>query len=163
MSFKTHEDASRVAASLRGPDLQLQKVSRRDAAAADELPEIVYDDIDDLSSDNVAKGTLVGGAIGAGSGLFFLGIPGLNIAAPIAGMLAGAWIGAVSGIDETMRGIDLPTQQEYQQMLAEGKSFLVITGSESERIRFGNKMNELGAEMVHQHPPVLSAVREPSS
>lgn len=36
--FESSEEASRVAASMRKPDLQLQRVSRRNPAATDELP-----------------------------------------------------------------------------------------------------------------------------
>lgn len=157
--FETHEDASRVAASLRGPDVQVRKVSRNDPAAPDQLPEIVYEDLDQVQGHNVAKGTMLGGAIGFGSGLIFLAVPGLNVAAPIAGGLVGAWIGGVAGIDEAKRGVELPNAEDYRQMLAAGKSFVVIAGDESTRAEYGKKMAELGAEEVHQHPPIGQVIR----
>lgn len=157
--FSTQEDASRVAASLRGPDMKVQKVSRSDPAAPNSLPEIVFDEIEEVGSDNVAKGLMLGGAIGAGSGLLLLAIPVLNITAPIAGAVAGAWIGGVAGIDEANRGIELPNQEDYRRMLVEGKSFVVIAGDESERKKLGIRMTELGAEDVYQHPPINQVVR----
>lgn len=157
--FPTHESASQVAASLRGPDLQVRKISRNDPTAPDDLPQIVYDEIENVDAGNVVTGAATGGAIGLGSGLLMIGIPGLNIAAPIVGAIAGAWIGGVAGVDESVRGIELPNREDYQRMLQEGKSFVVIAGTESQRIEYANKMEELGAEAIHQHPPVGHAIR----
>lgn len=157
--FDHHEDASRVAASLRGPDINLQKVSVADPGSPSQLPEIVYEDIDDISTSNIADGAMLGGAIGAGSGLLLLGIPILNVAAPIAGALAGAWIGSVAGIDEASRGIRLPDEDDYRQMLKEGKSFVVIAGDEATRMDYGHQMVELGAKDLFQHPPVQQSIR----
>lgn len=157
--FNSPDDASRVAASLRGPELKLQRVSRNDPAATDDMPTIVYDDIEQVETKDMTNGILQGGAIGAGSGLLLLGVPGLNIAAPIAGALVGMFIGGVAGIDEAIRGIELPNESDYQRMLVAGKSFVVIARDESARIDLANKMSELGAEEVHQHPPVLQTVR----
>lgn len=162
--FDTHEEASRVAASLRGPEMRVQKISRADPATPNSLPEIVYDDIENVGIDNIADGAILGGAIGAGSGLLLLALPiigagALAMAAPFAGGLAGAWIGSVAGIDEANRGIELPNQEDYRRMLADGKSFVVIAGDESKRTEYGNKMTGLGAEDVHQHPPIRQMVR----
>lgn len=157
--FDSHENASRVAASLRGPDMKVQKVSRTDPGAPDQMPEIVYDEIEDINSASIANGALLGGAIGAGSGLLLLAVPVLNVAAPIAGAVAGAWIGAVAGIDEANRGIMLPNQEDYRQMLAQGKSFVVIAGDEAKRAKYENLMVELGAKDTHQHPPINQVIR----
>ncbi len=161
--FRSHDDANRVAASLRGPDLNVQRVSRTDPAAPNQMPEIIYDEIREVDSSNITNGAMMGGAIGAGSGLLLFAIPGLNVAAPIVGALAGAWIGGIAGIDEAHRGIELPNQSDYRQMLAEGKSFVVISGNEAKRNEYGMKMLELGAEDIHQHPPVGQLVRTPDA
>ncbi len=161
--FADPDEASRVAASIRSPELNLQRVSRRNPSATDEMPDIVYDDIEQLSSSDVAKGALQGGAIGAGSGLLLMGVPVLNLLAPLAGALAGGFIGAVAGVDEANRGIRLPDLKDYQRKLAEGKSIIVISGDEATRLKCENKMKELGAEATFQHPPVLQAVRHPST
>ena len=145
--FGNHQDASRVAASLRGPETKLQKISRRDPASPDQLPEIVYENIEEIGSDDIASGALLGGAIGAGSGLLLMALPaatvGLAIAAPFAAGLAGAWIGAVAGVDEANRGIELPNQDDYQRLLADGKSFVVIAGDEAKRSQCGIEMNSI--------------------
>ena len=158
--FEDSADASRVAASLRGPKINMQRVSRRNPVATDDMPDIVYDSIEDIPISSVAKGVLQGGAIGAGSGLLLLGVPILNVLAPVGAALAGAFIGGVAGADESNRGIELPNLKDYQRLLAEGKSIIVINGSESERLEIENKMKSLGALKTHQHPPVHHAVRD---
>ena len=159
--FADQADASRVAASMRGPDLKLQRVSRENPAATDTMPNIVYDEIDEIPHKTVAKGVLQGGAIGAGSGLLLLGVPVLNVLAPIGAALAGAFIGGVAGADEANRNIELPNLADYQRALAEGKSIIVISGTATERMAYENQMKELGAIETHQHPPTLHAVRTP--
>lgn len=160
--FKDQSEASRVAASIRSPELDMQRVSRRNHTATDEMPDIVYDPIEEVPTNSVLKGMLQGGAIGAGSGLLLLGIPIANVVAPIGAALAGAFIGAVAGVDESVRGIELPNLEDYKRMLADGKSIIVVSGSEVERIKVENQMKELGAIETHQHPPVRQAVRDPS-
>jgi hypothetical protein len=160
--FADQTEASRVAASIRTPDLDLQRVSRRNPTATDAMPDLVYDQIEEVSSLDVAAGVVQGGAIGAGSGLLLLGVPVINVFAPIAGALAGAFIGGVAGVDEAKRGIRLPNLEDYQRKLAAGKSIIVISGDEATRQECENKMNELGAEETFQHPPVQQQVREPA-
>ena len=161
--FSTPSDASRVAASLRGPDLKLQRVSRVDPTSPSELPSIVYDEIEEVGVDEVSKGAFMGGAIGAGSGLLLLAVPGLNIVGPACRNVG--WsvdLAQSAGIDEAQRGIELPNQSDYRSMLAAGKSFVVITGDESLRIDLRPKLLELGAEEIHHHPPTSQIVRKPS-
>ena len=161
--FESHDDARRAASALNAPELEIHRVSRTAPGMDDAMPEIVYDKIDSVSTNDVTKGALEGGAIGAGSGLLLMGIPGLNLVAPVAGAIAGAWIGAVAGLDEANRGVELPDAENYRAMLAEGKSFVVISGDEKMRLELANKLKDQGATDVHQHPPVLHAVREPKA
>ena len=157
--FDTQEHASRVAASLRSPDLIVQKISKKARTSPDQLPDIVYEDVDQIEGDHVVNGALLGATIGLTSGLLFLAVPGLNLAAPVAGGLVGAWIGGIAGIDEANRGIELPDPKDYRDMLDAGKSLVVIAGEESLRVDFGVKLTELGAKKVFQHPPIQQLVR----
>lgn len=152
--FDSPEDASRVAASIRSPELQMQRVSRQDGLADDEMPNVIYENFDENDPDEISRGMVTGGAIGAGSGLLFLGIPILNVVAPVAGGIVGAWIGAVAGAADAHRADQLPDKERYQQMLKEGKSFVVISGNESERIEYEAKLRELGVTQTFQHPPI---------
>lgn len=155
--FDDAEAALRAARELDGTGFELHRVSKKDPDAEKELPEIWYDHVEKLSEEDVSLGVLKGSLIGTGSGLLFIGVPGLNIAAPIAGALVGAWIGAIAGIDETERGIKLPDLLDYNKQLAAGKSFVVITADENKRIELAAKLEQLGAVEVNQHPPVQEA------
>ena len=161
--FDSPDDARRAATAIKVPGLDIHSVSRTESGMDDALPAIAYDKIDDASSGDVTKGALEGGAIGAGSGLLLMGIPGLNVIAPVAGAIAGAWIGAVAGLDEANRAVELPDAENYRTMLAEGKSFVVIAGDEEARLEYANALKDQGAIEVHQHPPVLHAIREPET
>lgn len=155
--FDDTATANRAASELQNSDVELHRVSLKDPTAQNKMPEIFYDKVDEVAENDVARGALKGGAIGAGSGLLFIGVPGLNIAAPIVGFLAGAWIGGIAGIDEAWRAVRLPDPVDYYKMLAEGKSFVVIAADEPERIKFAAELEKLGATEIHQHPPVLEA------
>lgn len=150
--------AKAAASQLRSSELEIHRVSRKDPETSSELPGIVYDPIDDIEPTSAARGMLRGGAIGAGSGLLLLGVPGLNVAAPLVGFLAGTWIGGIAGIDETNRAVELPNREDYREMLTNGKSFVVIGGDEATRTRVGNELQKLGAASVFQHPPLRHVV-----
>jgi hypothetical protein len=155
--FDNSESANRAARQLRDSEIDIHRVSRKDPTAENELPELFYDKIEEVGEDDIVRGVLRGGAIGAGSGLLFIGVPGLNVAAPIGGALAGAWIGAIAGIDEASRAVELPNPSDYRKLLGEGKSFVVIAADEPTRIKCAIELTNLGASEVHQHPPVREA------
>lgn len=156
--FESQDQVNIAASKLRESGLNVQKVSKGPGMAS-EMPDIIYEDVDEISSGAVAQGALSGGAIGVGSGLLLLGVPMLNVLAPVAAGLAGAWIGAVAGADEANRAVELPGQDEYRKLLADGKSFLVAAGTEEERLRYANVMEDNGALEIHQHPPTNHVVR----
>lgn len=160
--FDSQDQVNTAAVALRQAGLNVQRVSQGKGMSS-EMPDIVYEDVEEISSGAVAKGAISGGAIGVGSGLLLLGVPVLNVLAPVAAGLAGAWIGAIAGADETNRAVELPGQDEYRALLAKGKSFLVAAGSEKERLQYANVMKEHGALEVHQHPPTRQVVRTTST
>ena len=164
--FPNATDLSRISASIRCPEIEFQRVSLSDPASTDDLPEIVYDPVEKIEVNDVNKGIATGGMIGFSSGLL-AGLPtmgtgtGLFLAAPLAGLLAGAWIGGVAGIDEANRSEEQPNHEDYEVMLKAGKALLVISGDAKERERVQNEMMSLGAEKVYQHPPLHHVVRSP--
>lgn len=153
--------ASRASASLRGAEVKIQRVSRSAQAESDEMPEIHYEEIEEGEGDELVDGLRKGGMIGAGSGLIFLGIPGVNVIAPFVGSIVGAWIGAVAGVAEANQAKDLPNPEDYEKMLNDGKSVIVIAGDEKTRIDYAAKLKNLGASSVHQHPPVGRVFHSP--
>ena len=160
--FRNADELSRVSAAIDFPEIEFQRVSLSDPSSADDLPEIAYDPIDHIEVEDVNQGIKTGSLIGFSSGLL-AGIPvmgsGMFFAAPLAGLLAGAWIGGVAGIAEAHRSEELPSHEDYEAMLKEGKALLVISGNAQEREKVGNEMLELGARKVYQHPPLHHLVR----
>lgn len=160
--FDSQDQVNKAAIALRANGLNVQRVSLGEGMPS-EMPDIVYDDVEEISPQAVAKGAISGGAIGVGSGLLLMGVPVINVLAPIAAGLAGAWIGAIAGADETNRAVELPGQAEYRELLAKGKSFLVAAGTEKERLQYAIVMKKQGALEIHQHPPTRHIVRSTST
>ena len=160
--FSSAEKLNRVAESMGQPDLQYLRLSHDDPTAADEVPDIVEERIENITVTDVEKGVMTGGVIGLSAGLL-AAIPaigsGLALAAPLAGFFAGAWIGGVAGADEANRGVELPNIEDYQRMIDNGKSLLMIMGDERERMELAVAMKNEGAEETFQHPPVQQMVR----
>lgn len=161
--FESGSDASRAASELKSDQLQVQQVSRGSSQTDDKMPELIYADVEEVDNTSIADGVMTGGAIGAGTGLLMLGVPLLNVAAPVAGALAGAFIGGVAGADEANRSSELPDLAHYRAALANGKSLVVLHGDQAARLEYANALKRFGATEVHQHPPVLHAVRSEES
>ena len=157
--FDSPELAAKAAAAMKNSGFAIQRVSKKQSSGESAIPAIVYEDIDHIDDIDVLSGMWKGSAIGVGSGLLLFAVPGLNVAAPIAGALAGAFIGGVAAVDETNRAIELPDPVDYQQLLDEGKSILIVPGGEDKRMECASIMKELGAPHTYQHPPVRHAVR----
>ena len=160
--FANSKDLSRAAEAIGCPEIEYQRVSLADPTSADDVPAIMYDPIDHIETNDVNDGIKTGSLIGFSSGLI-AAIPaigtGVFIAAPLAGLLTGAFIGCIAGIDEAQRAEKLPNPEDYEVMLKDGKALLVIEGDEQERERVGNEMKSHGAHKVYQHPPLHEFVR----
>lgn len=155
--FDSNEYASKAIDEVELDDSFVHRLNLKDLSAGNQVPEISFDQIDKVGTNQVANGVVRGSMVGAGTGLLFMAIPGFNIAAPIAGALAGAWIGGIAAIDETDRRIQLPNRTTYQKMLNEGKALIVIFGDRKTRQEYEWKLDELGATTVFQHPPIYDA------
>lgn len=155
--FDSSEAAENAAKQIKLSNTLVHRVNLQDSSAEHAVPDIQFDHVVEVDSNQVAHGVMRGSLIGAGTGLVFMAVPGLAIAAPIAGALAGAWIGGISAIDETDRGIQLPDREAYEKMLSEGKSLIVITGERNVRLKYEKEMEKLGATDTYQHPPIFDA------
>jgi hypothetical protein len=139
--FENSDSAKRAAIELRRQNFVIQRDSCRDLLSDNEMPEIIYDQVDDVVGADALCGVLKGGAIGGGSRLLITGVPGLNVAAPLVGAIAGAWIGDAAAVDEAIRGIELPDKRSYQNLHSDGKSFVVISASVSEQLEYAKPPN----------------------
>ncbi len=157
-------DAARAAVvELRNQNFEFAEIDRQLTGAADDarqaIRDLFYPDSSsrNVEPSNVAAGVAKGAAIGAASGLLFIAVPVINVVAPIGGMLGGALIGGMAGIDEANRHSRLPSITEYRNMISAGKGLVILHGDEQFRIRIGNELAAQNAEAVYQHPPVLHA------
>ncbi len=160
--FSTREQAASAARQIAQSGIEVKQVQRRNIESdvpPKGLDDLHFEHVEAVEGNDVVSGMVKSGAIGAVSGLLLIGIPIVGLAAPIGGMLAGALIGAMAGIDEKNRAIEQPDVQRYNEMIAEGKSLLVLPGDEESRIKYQKQLYDLGAEYVWQHPPTGETVR----
>jgi hypothetical protein len=161
--FPNQQLAAEAARALSGTGLQVKEVRHRSGDGNDPprgLEDLEFENVRHVESTDVVSGIVKSGAIGAVSGLLLIGVPVVGLAAPIGGMLAGALIGGMAGVDEKNRAIEQPDLERYNAMLAEGKSLLVMPGDEEARIEYQKQLYDLGAEHVWQHPPTGETVRD---
>jgi hypothetical protein len=161
--------ARRAAVQLKSSGLDFVSVPRRGRrgsssshtgqAALERLSEIFFEPSDHITSTDVAAGAGKGAAMGAAAGLVLVAVPGIGLAAVLGGALGGAFIGGIAAIDEGDRSINLPSLDQYRQMLAEGQALIVAYGDETLRLDVEHWLKAAGAIHTYQHPPVLHAVR----
>ena len=124
--------------------------------------DLEFSKIEDVLPIDAANGIAKGASVGAIAGLVGFAVPGiglgLGIATSIAGALGGGLIGGMAGIDEAVRSRDQPKLVDYQELLRQGKSILVVVGDESLRMKAENCMKQAGAKTTMQYPPVLEAI-----
>lgn len=152
--FHDLEHASQATASLRGPGIEFQRISKTNVAAHDNLPEIPCDQATEQKQSSSLKGALYGSALGALASTLFISVPGINVLCFLLSIAVGGWIGAIAGLDETLRSIGTPKKDDYQRVVDEGKSVVVFAGKPKERARIGQELMAYGALEVHHHPPV---------
>lgn len=159
--FATQGKLETARQSLNDEGVETRRIAYGEDSHYPETPNVVYDETEKVTANDVVDGVVKGAAVGAASGLLLVAIPGIGIAGPIAGALGGGFIGGIAGIDESDRGAEQPNREDYRKLLAGGKSLLIIAGNEIERQKYALKLQELGAESVNQHPPADSVVHKP--
>ncbi len=165
--FTSADAAAHAVRSLDQVGLEFAEISAESPPSDDQLAaslrELFYSKTNAVGSTDVVDGIAKGAAIGAATGLLFIAVPIIGLMAPIGGFLGGALIGGMAGIDEAAREAKLPDLDDYRQLLDAGKGLVVIPGDEAFRTRLQKELKMLGAESVHQHPPIAQSLRHPDT
>ncbi len=165
--FSSPKAAALAVRSLDREGLEFAEISPDSSPSNDQLVsslrELFYSKTNAVGPPDVADGIAKGAAIGAATGLLFIAIPVVGLAVPIGGFLVGALIGGMAGIDESAREARLPNLDDYRRMLGTGKGLVVIPGDEAFRTRLQYELELLGAESIHQHPPIAQMFRHPET
>lgn len=116
-----------------------------------ETPKI-HETTEDSVVGNAAKWGGVGAAAGALSAVF-VPFPGLVLGMMAVGGITGAVMGGIVGVEHAVEddSVNLPTLDEYEQLVNEGNSLLVVRGSHQDIIRVGDIVNDLFDVRSHIH------------
>lgn len=98
----------------------------------------------------MGKGAGIGAAAGAAGGVIAAlatAFPGIIIGTVLMGTLVGGFVGGISGIEraDADDSVNLPTVEEYNELLDNGKKLVVVHGSHSEVER----AKEIVKSMLH--------------
>jgi nucleotide-binding universal stress UspA family protein len=102
--------------------------------------------------ENAAKWGGIGAAAGALSAVF-APFPGLALGMIAVGGITGAIMGGIVGVEHAVEddSVNLPTIEEYEQLVKAGNSLLVVRGSHKEIMRVGDIINDLFDVRSHIH------------
>ena len=107
---------------------------------ADEAPEVETPNVHETTMSSMINSAGKWGGISAGTGLvvgLLTTFPGLALGMAIMGGAVGSFLGGIAGIDHAAEddSVDLPTLDEYEQMVKNGDKLLVVLGDHKEVMR----------------------------
>jgi hypothetical protein len=117
--------------------------------------------------DSATSGGAAGIGMGAAAGVIatlLSGFPGLGLAMIFGGGLTGAIIGGVAGIERAVQDdtVNLPTIDEYESLISQGKKLMVVRGSHKQVIKARDAISKiqhlrahlytLHGHQFHEHP-----------
>lgn len=97
------------------------------------------------------------GSLGAGTGLVAAGLlasfPGMALGMIFVGGVTGALIGGVAGLEHAAEddSVDLPTLEEYEKLVEEGDTLLVVLGNHEEAMRAEEIIQDMADARSHIH------------
>ena len=152
--------AQHVVERLHAAGFSLQQIELVTHDLDLESPEIETprDHETQLSSvvDGMTKGLKIGLTAGTGAGLVgavITGFPGLILGEMILGSLIGTAYGGIAGGEHaaTDDSVDLPTREEYQQLLEQGDSLVVVLCDHDEAMRAEEIVKQMRHVKSHIH------------
>jgi hypothetical protein len=136
--FEELELAKQGAVALRGVGLLPQNIQVVNQTLTEQTPGENELGFRETTSGSIIAGSqkwggfglLLGAILGAIVSIFLSNII-VGIVMTLVGGLTGAWIGSIGGMDNATRddSVDLPTTEEYRQMMKEGCTLLSVRGS----------------------------------
>ena len=99
----------------------------------------------------------VGVGAGAAAGLLaavLTPFPGIAIGTIIIGGITGAFVGGIAGVAHAMEDdtVNLPTPDEYEQLLDDGYKLVVVHGTHEELLRAKDAISHMPYIHKHLHP-----------
>lgn len=131
--FDDLESATQVAQALIAAGFPQEKVELVTHDVHLESPEVetpaAHETTASVWAENLAKGSAAGASAGAIVGIF-MPFPGSLLVGIFVGGVAGAFAGGAAGIDKAVNddSINLPTLEEYEELVKNGECLVVVIG-----------------------------------
>ncbi len=156
--FDDLETAKSVIENLNRQGFSPQKVELVTRVVRNDFPETepAQETTSSVLATGAVKGAGIGLGIGAGFGVAAAALtasPALAVGAMLYAGFAGGLIGGMGGADKADLddSINLPTHDEYQRMLDEGNSLVVVCGTHEEVQRAETIVKDMPNAAGHQH------------
>jgi len=132
-----------------------------------EAPEVLVPKEHETTASSLVDGSFDGATLGLGIGAIAALVtpfPGLALGMIAMGGLTGAIIGGMAGIEHAVEDdcVNLPSVDEYEQLVRNGRRLVVVLGSHEDAIRAKEVISEipyihlhvhsLGGHEFHEHP-----------
>ncbi len=154
--FDDLETATSVIEKLIESGFAKEKIELVTQHIADEAPEVETPKIHETTQSSLIDGAAKWGGIGAGTGLaigLLTAFPGLALGMAIMGGVTGSIVGAISGVDHAVDddSVDLPTLEEYEQLVKNGDKLVVVLGEHDEVMRAEKIVKDMLHVRSHIH------------
>ena len=151
------ETAETVIRKLIDSGFAKEKIELVTHHIANEAPEVETPKIHPTTESDLLDGATKWGSIGAGTGLvagLLTPFPGLALGMVIMGGVTGAIMGGMAGLDHAANvdSVDLPTLDEYEQLVRNGDKLVVVLGDHEEVTRAENIVKNMRHVRSHIHP-----------
>lgn len=155
--FDDLETATNVIEQLVESGFAKEKIELVAHHIADDAPEVETPKVHETTASDLLGGATKWGSIGAGTGLvagLLTTFPGLALGMAIMGGVTGAIMGGMAGVDHAVNvdSVDLPTLDEYEQLVKNGDKLVVVLGDHDEVMRAETIVKEMLHVRSHIHP-----------
>ncbi|QEG24755.1 hypothetical protein [Mariniblastus fucicola] len=132
-----------------------------------EAPEVETPEDHETTESSMLESTVKWGGVGAGAGLLaglLTTFPGLALGMAIMGGMTGAIMGGMAGVDHAVEddSVDVPTLEEYEQLVKDGHSLVVLLGDHEDVLRakdiakntlhLRSHIHMVHSHLYHEHP-----------
>lgn len=165
--FEDFETAKGVVQQLHQAGFAVDRIQLVTHDIADEAPEVETPIAHETTASSIVDNAVKCGGIGAGTGLMagvVTGFPGLALGMSLISGITGAIIGTMAGVEHAVDddSVNLPTLDDYQEMVSEGRFLVVVQGTEDQITRAKEVVNAfpdfhrhvylLHGHAYHEHP-----------
>ena len=152
--FEDLETAQAVIHALHEANFPLEKIELVTHDVHSEAPEVRTPKVHETTASSVVDSSLQWSGFGAALGAIAALVtpfPGAGLAMIFMGGLTGAFVGGVAGAQRAVEddSVNLPTLEEYQQLVNDGRTLVVVLGDHNQVMYAEDVVNEL--PNVHSH------------